>query len=61
MEFVAETLQFQSSSGLVHDLDSAGEDVECLDGLMLDLLMLDECSGLLGAAQKYVHDLLGLY
>lgn len=61
MEFVAETLQLEGCSGPVHDLDSAGEDVECLDGLMLDLLMLDECGGLLGAAQKYVHDLLGFY
>ena len=60
MELVAESAKLKSGSYAVHHLDGACKDVECLYGLSLDMLVLDEGRRLLRAAEKDIHDLLCL-
>ena len=58
MELVTETAQLNGCACLVHDLYSAGEDVECLHGLCFDMLVSDEGHGFLCAAEQDVYKLL---
>ena len=55
MELVAEAPELKSGAGAEQYLYCACEDVEGLDGLRLDMLMLDECGSLLGTAQENVR------
>ena len=57
MELVLESLKLERCTDLIHYTHCARKDVECLDCLMLNLLMLDECHGFLCAAEHDVHDL----
>ena len=58
VEFISQTFELQGGSCSEHYLDSAGEYMEGLYGLMLDMFVPDECGCLLCAAEKYVHNLL---
>ena len=61
MELVAQTLELKGCTCAEHNLDGAGEDVESLYGLALDMLVLDEGRCLLCTTEQYVHYLLRLY
>ena len=58
VEFISQTFELQGSPCPEHYLDSAGEYMECLYCLMLDVFVPDECGCLLCTAEQYVHNLL---
>ena len=60
LEGVAEAVEFEGLADLEHDLDTADEDIICLNALGLEALAADEGEGKLGAAAEHGTDCLGL-